>query len=170
MRHMVLAAGVAAALCCGGPASAQKKPVAPSQAKAAGEARAAPRPPVVVPPIDIEQLATAAGLDARAKAQVAPHVALMNQQLIQMRALTARARKDAPKAEQDRVHQDLAAYYANFRQHWNAARALVPAPRQAAFDGAVRAEMGGGRRVGNPHTTLPATHPKVNPHTGKPVK
>ena len=167
--HM-LAAAVAAAVCLGGPAAAQKKPAAPpAQAKAAA-GKAAPGAPVVAPPIDIDRVAAAAGLAAANKAQVAPHMALMNQQLIEMRQLTAHARKDAPKAEQDRMHKDLAAYYAVFKQHWDAARALVPPAKQPAFDAAIRTEMSGGRRVGNPHPTMPPTHPKMNPHTGKPIK
>ena len=132
-----------------------------------GESRFDPR---AIAKSDIDRVAAAAGLAAANKAQVAPHVALMNQQLIEMRQLTAHARKDAPKAEQDRMHKDLAAYYAVFKQHWDAARALVPPAKQPAFDAAIRTEMSGGRRVGNPHPTMPPTHPKMNPHTGKPIK
>jgi len=170
MRYkVVLTAAVAASICLGGPAAAQKKG-ATRPAGAAATAKAAPKPPVVAPAIDMERVAAAAGLDAMTRARVAPHIALMNQQLIQMRELTAGARKDAPKADQDRMHKDLGAHYGTFQQHWNEARALVPPGKQTAFDAAIKVEMSGGRRVGNPHSTLPATHPKVNPHTGKPVK
>lgn len=167
---VVLTAALAALVCFGGSAAAQKKPVAPPAAAQAGAAKAAPKAPVVAPPINIDRVAVAAGLDAANKAQVAPHVALMNEQLIQMREVTAHARKDAPQAEQERTHKDLAAYYAKFKQHWDAARALVPPAKQAAFDAAIKIEMSGRTHVGNPHGKLPASHPKVNPHTGKPVK
>ncbi len=180
MRHPIL---IAAALAVGlgvlvGPAAAQKpagqkpatapKAAAPAAQAPAGKAAPAPVPATVqvLDPLSLDVLATRASLDAGTRARVAPHVTGMNSELKEMRKLTATAPRNAPKAQQDKLHADLAGHYAAFGRHWDAADALLNPTQKAAFDAAVKEQMGG-RRVGNPHTSLPPYHPKLNAKGGK---
>ncbi len=178
MRHPIL---IAAALAMGlgvlvGPAAAQKpagqKPAAPPRAPAAkAPAKAAPAPATaqVPDPLSLDVLAARASLDARTRTRVAPHVTGMNAELKEMRKLTAAAPRNAPKAEQDKLHADLAGHYAAFQRHWDQADALLTPAQKATFDVAVKEQMGA-RRVGNPHTNLPPYHPKLNAKGGKAEK
>ncbi|HEX9109107.1 MAG TPA: hypothetical protein VF832_17795 [Longimicrobiales bacterium] len=170
MRHSVLfTAALAAVVLVGTPAAAQKKPSVPPAHARAGAVKGPAG--VTDGPINLEHVAAAAGMNNEAgMGQLAPHIALMNQQLIEMRQATGTARKVESQVDKDKRHKDLSGHYAEFKKHWDEARALVPPDRRAAFDAAVRAEMGGGRRVGNPHSTLPPTHPKLNAQGGKAIK
>ncbi len=180
MRHPIL---IAAALALGvgasvHPAAAQKpagqKPGVAPRAAAPPHgvpAKAAPAPATaqVLDPLSLDVLGARASLDARTRARVAPHVTGMNAELKEMRKLTTAAPRNAPKAEQDKLHADLAGHYAAFQRHWDEADALLTPGQKTAFDVAVREQMGG-RRVGNPHTNLPAYHPKLNAKGGKAEK
>ena len=171
MRHPM---PIAAALCLAlavlvSPAAAQKPATSP-KAAAGPAGKAAPAPVrgsvQVLDPLSIDALAARASLDARTRDKVAPHVTAMNAELKQLRTLTATAPRNAPKAQQDKLHADLQGHLAAFQKHWDEADALLTPAQKTAFDAAVKEGMGT-RRLGNPHQSLPAYHPKLKAQGGK---
>ncbi len=169
MRHPLLfaAAVVVGASLVAQPAAAQKgagRPVNPH----AAPSKAAP---AAAPVLDVSGLATAAQLDARTKTRVAPHVAAMNSEMAAMHEIMGRFSKTLPRAMQDSMHAALKVHYDAFDRHWKEADDAMPVAKQAAFDAAVRQQMGArsAAAVGNPHQNLPPSHPKVD-RNGNPVK
>ncbi len=174
MRHpMLFAAAVLAGMSLlARPAAAQKPGPAPqAPAKAAPATPAPAKSPSGAPVLNVDRLAVAAGLDAKAKTRVAPHVAAMNREMDAMHGIMGRFSKTLPRATQDSMHQVLKVHYDAFDKHWREADAALPPARQSAFDAAVRQQMNARSTaaVGNPHRNLPATHPKVD-RNGNPVK
>jgi len=167
MRHPMLfaAAALVGMSVLARPAAAQKPGAgAGPHGMLPGKAAPAARAPGV-PVLDVNALATAAALDAKTKARVAPHVAAMNREMDTMHGIMGRFSKTLPRATQDSMHQALKTHYDAFDARWKDADAAIPQAKQAAFDAAVRQQMGvrSTAAVGNPHQKLPAMHPKLNP-------
>ena len=151
-----------------GPAAAQKKGGVPA-AHGAPPAKGAPASPTATSPtFDLNALAAAAQLDAATRAKVAPHVAGMSAEMKQLHELTGKTTPATPAAQRDSIHKVLNAHYAAFEKHRAEAVALVPPAQRPAFEEAVKQQMGVRPRgpVGNPHSQLPSSHPKLNPHGG----
>lgn len=171
MRHpMPIVAALTLALAALVGLVACQKPAAPGKAPAEPVGTVAPAPAPggvqVLDPLGIDALAARAALDAPTRGKVAPHVAAMNAELKQLRTLTATAPRNAPKAQQDKLHADLQGHLAAFQKHWDEADALLTPAQKAAFDAAVREGLGA-RPVGNPHQNLPADHPRLDAKGGK---
>ncbi len=150
------------------PAAAQKKGGVPA-AHGAPSAKAAPASPAAASPtFDMNALAAAAKLDVATRALVEPHVAGMTLEMRRLHELTGKATPSTPPALRDSIHKQLNAHYAAFEKQRGEAVALVPAAQRPAFEEAIKQQMGVRPRgpVGNPHSTLPSSHPKLNRQGG----
>ncbi len=162
MRHPLLfAAAVIGASLVAQPAAAQKATGRPVNPHGAAASKAAP---TGAPVLDVNGLAAAAQLDAGTKARVTPHVAAMNREMATMHEIMGRFSKTLPRATQDSMHQALKVHYDAFEKHWKDADDAVTVAKQGAFDAAVRQQMGArsSAAIGNPHQSLPSSHPKVD--------
>lgn len=165
-RSLLLAAAILiGASAIVSPAAAQQKGSARSPHAPA--ARPTASPAADVPTFDIARLAAAAKLDAATRARIAPHVTAMTAEMRELHRLTGRITHSTPAAQRDSIHKLLGVHYASFDRNWKQATAAVPPAQRAAFDAAVRQQMGvRGQPVGNPHRQLPASHPKLNKQGG----